>query len=99
MGRVDIIVGKLKPMGDKPSMQVERKPDAKQSEDFVQKIDMNEEDMMYEAAGDAILSAIKQSDAKALGEALCNIMEMHDAHEMGESPEEEDTETKSGKEY
>ncbi len=72
MGRVDIIVGKLK-----PTKELERKPDSKQSSDFVQKVDMSEDDMMYEVAGEAVLQAIKQSDAKALAQALCDLFDLH----------------------
>ena len=76
--RVDIIVGKLKPMGNKPSMRMERGPDKMQSSDFVQKVDMSEEDMMYESCGEAIMQAIKQHDAKALAQAICDLIEMHE---------------------
>lgn len=97
--RVDIIVGKLKPMGDKPMMKMERSPDAKQSSDFVQEIDMDEDSMAYEAAGEAMMNAIKQHDAKALAQAVCDLMEVHMGHEQSESPELESEEESSGKEY
>ena len=77
--RIDIIVGKLKPMADKPSMKKERK-DPMQSDDFVQEIDMDEDAMALEACGEEILAAVKQSDAKALAEAICHLMEVHCHH-------------------
>lgn len=90
--RIDIIVGKLKPMADKgPMMKMERKPDPKQSKDFVQEIDMDEDAMMYEACGEEILAAVKQSDAKALAEAICHLIEIHEGgpEEMDEDGSDE----------
>lgn len=94
MSRVDIIVGKLKPTANKPTMRMERH-DPMMSKDFVQKVDMSEHDMMMESAGEAIMQAIKQHDAKALAQALCDLMEMHEngPEEHGEGShfnEEED---------
>ena len=92
MSRVDIIVGKaLKPMGDKPKMKMERK-DPMHSSDFVQEIDMDEMSMEMETAGEAVLSAIKLHDAKALAMAICDLLEVHSAHEAGESTEVESSE-------
>lgn len=88
MDRIDIIVGKLKPMADKPKMKMERGPDKMQSKDFIQEVDMDEDSMAYEAAGEAILQAVKQSDAKALAQAICDLMEIHMDHEGSESPAE-----------
>lgn len=85
--RIDIIVGKLKPMADKPKMKMDRKDDM-QSSDFVQEIDMDEHSMMHEMVGEAVLQAIKQSDAKALGEALCDLVSYH----MNEKDSEDDSE-------
>lgn len=87
--RVDIIVGKLKPTADKPSMKMERMPDKMHSSDFVQEIDMDEDKMAYESAGEALLHAIKQSDAAGVAQAICDIFEIHSTHESSESPEEE----------
>ncbi len=87
--RIDIIVGKLKPMADKPKMKMERK-DPMQSDDFVQEIDMDEDAMAMEACGEEILSAVKQSDAKALAEAICHLMDIHcGEHEMMEDEADE----------
>jgi len=86
--RIDIIVGKLKPMADKPKMKMERK-DAMQSDDFVQEIDMDEHSMMHEMIGEAVLQAVKQSDAKALGEALCDLVSYHMNMEDSEEDSEE----------
>ena len=83
--RVDIIVGAMKPRKDKM-----------QSSDFVQEIDMDEEDMAAESAAEAIIQAIKQSDAAALVVAMkdfsacvgCECCEMgEDESEMMPEPE------------
>lgn len=91
-GRIDIIVGKLKPTGDKAPAKMMRGPDKMQSSDFVQEVDMDHEEMMYEAAGESIMQAIKQHDAKALAHAICDLMEIHEGskEEMGDGePESE----------
>jgi len=76
--RIDIIIGKLKPTADKPTMPMMRGKDKMQSSDFVQEIDMDEESMMHETCGEAIMQAIKQHDAKALAEAIVHLIEMHE---------------------
>ena len=90
MSRVDIIVGKMKPMGDKPMMKMERK-DPMQSKDFVQEIDMDPKDMAMESCGEAIMQAIKQHDAKALAQAICDLMEVHEGE-----PEEVSEDSEAG---
>lgn len=86
MSRVDIIVGKLK-----PTLGKERK-DKMQSSDFVQEIDMDEDKMAEEAAAEAIIQAIKQSDAAALAEALKDWMACCKEDEMHEDMSEVDSE-------
>lgn len=76
--RVDIIIGKLNPSGKK-----ERK-DSMQSEDFVQEIDMDPSKMAEEATAEAIIQAIKQSDAAALAVALKDWMMCCKEEEMSE---------------
>lgn len=63
--RIDIIIGKMKPM---------RKPDGMQSSDFPQEVgddsEQSEKEIMEEAAAEGLIQAVKSGDAKAVSEAL-----------------------------
>ncbi len=88
---VDIIVGKMKPT---------RKPDAKQSSDFVQEIGdgspESEKSIMEEAAAEELIQAIKLGDAAAVSEALKRHHEIcygsPEMDDMEDMMEEEDDE-------
>ena len=69
MNRVDIILGQMKP---KDMMR----KDKMQSDDFVQEIDMDHEDMALEAAAEGVIQSIKQSDAAALSVALKDFLDI-----------------------
>lgn len=69
MNRVDIILGQMKPKDMK-------RKDKMQSDDFVQEIDMDHEDMALEAAAEGVIQAIKQSDAAALSVALKDFLDI-----------------------
>lgn len=69
MNRVDIILGQMKPKDMK-------RKDKVQSDDFVQEIDMDHEDMALEAAAEGVIQAIKQSDAAALSVALKDFLDI-----------------------
>lgn len=74
--RIDIIIGKMKPMmgksEDAPMMKTARMPDKRQSSDFIQEVDMDEKTMAEEMAAEELITAIKQADATAVNEALKN---------------------------
>lgn len=82
---IDIIVSKMKPV---------RKPDDKQSSDFVQDIGDgspdSEKSIMEEAAAEELIQAVKLGDAKAVSEALKNHHEVcyGPALDVDDEPEE-----------
>lgn len=90
MGRVDVIVAAMKKPLKESASKGTRKPDPMMSSDFSQ--DVEGSDVELETHAEKLLSAIKEDDAAAVGEAFKAMLMCCADDSRYDDPEEKDEE-------